>query len=129
MIIGHQYSVNTSSLAALLTGSWRAKPATELPAADVISPIVPQLLYSGTAALIWWRLQSVTPQLGNVLSPFEQAYTYYTVRAAFHEAQAQRVFAFFRAHAIEPVLVKGWTIGRRYPAKGLRPYGDIDLAI
>ena len=79
--------------------------------------------------MVWGQIRSATPQFGDLLSPFEQAYTYYTIRAAFHEAQAQRVFAFFRANAIEPVLVKGWTVGRRYAAKGLRPYGDIDLAI
>jgi hypothetical protein len=87
------------------------------------------LLKSGAAGLVWWRLQSAAPQYGELLVPFQQAYTYYTIRAGFHEAQARSVFAFFRANDIEPVLVKGWSIGRHYPAKGLRPYGDIDLCI
>jgi hypothetical protein len=79
--------------------------------------------------LVWWRLQSAAPQYGNVLDQFQQAYAYYTIRAAFHEAQARDVFTFFRDHDLEPVLVKGWSIGRHYPAKGLRSYGDIDLCI
>jgi Uncharacterised nucleotidyltransferase len=112
-----------------LEGSWRVLPAPEARSAASISHITSQLLNSGTAGLVWWRLQSTAPQLGDLLSPFEQAYTYYTVRAAFHEAQARRAFALFRDHDIEPVLVKGWAIGRRYPVKGLRPYGDLDLCV
>ena len=30
---------------------------------------------------------------------------------------------------IEPILIKGWSIGRRYAEKGLRPYGDLDLIV
>jgi hypothetical protein len=87
------------------------------------------LLNSGTAGLVWWRYKSLAPKRHDLLSPFQQTYTYYTIRAGVHEAQARNAFTLFRANGIEPVLVKGWSIGRRYPAKGLRPYGDIDLSI
>lgn len=112
-----------------LAGSWRATPPSDALAPEVLPAIASLLLKSGTAGLVWWRLQSAAPQCGNALAPFRQAYAYYTIRAAFNEAQAGSLFAFFRAHDIEPVLVKGWTLGRRYPAKGLRPYGDIDLCV
>ncbi|MFL6212879.1 MAG: nucleotidyltransferase family protein [Blastocatellia bacterium] len=84
---------------------------------------------SGTAGLVWRRFQTASLGDGNFLVPFQRAYISYTIHAGFYEAQARNAFALFRAHDIEPVLVKGWSIGRRYPAKGLRPYGDIDLAI
>src|SRR5207247_1088017 len=29
----------------------------------------------------------------------------------------------------DPVLIKGWAIGRLYPEPGLRPYGDLDLVV
>jgi hypothetical protein len=87
------------------------------------------LLKSGATALVWWRLQSAAQYYGDQLSPFQQSYTYFTIRAGVHEAQARSAFAMFRADGIEPVLVKGWSIGRRYPAKGLRPYGDLDLCV
>jgi len=29
---------------------------------------------------------------------------------------------------VEPILGKGWAIARLYPERGMRPYGDIDLA-
>lgn len=120
---------NESMMIETLKESWRDFPTSEILSADVISHIATPLLNSGAAGLVWWRLQSVAPRYGDVLAPFQQAYTYYTIRAGFHEAHARSVFAFFRANGIEPVLVKGWSIGRRYPAKGLRPYGDVDLSI
>src|SRR5581483_2606336 len=119
----------SGSMTQILAQSWKEASPYDDFSPERVPYLTSQLLNSGTAGLVWWRHQSAALQLGDTLSPFERAYTYYTIRTAFHEAQAQRVFAFFRANAIEPVLVKGWAIGRRYPAKGLRPYGDIDLAI
>jgi hypothetical protein len=112
-----------------LAGSWRPVPACENYSPEIIPRIAAPLLKSGTAGLVWWRLQSLAPQYGDLLSPFRDVYAYYTIRAALHEARARHAFAFFRGHDIEPVLVKGWSIGRRYPAKGLRPYGDLDLCV
>src|SRR5437763_12060157 len=106
-------------LALVLAQSWQSPPLENSLPADVIEPSTALLLTGGAAALVWRRLQSAAPQYGDVLAPFPQAYTYYTIRAGFHEAQARSVFAFFRANDIEPVLVKGWSIARRYPAKGL----------
>src|SRR5918911_1475020 len=97
-----------SSMAEVLARSWGTPPAFENFSVDVISHIATTLLNSGTAALVWWRFQSALPQYADVLSPFQQAYTYYTIRAAVHEARARSVFAFMRAHGIEPVLIKGW---------------------
>ncbi len=118
-----------SLMAKILAGSWKTVPASDNLSVDDIPRIATLLVKSGTAGLVWWRLQTDTPQYCNALAPFRQAYAYYTARAAFHEAQARSVFTFFRSQDIEPVLVKGWSIGRRYPAKGLRSYGDIDLCI
>lgn len=112
-----------------LAGSWRTVPAAADLSSDALSRVATLLVQSGTAGLVWWRLQAAASSYGDALAPFQQAYTYYTIRAAFHEAQAQQVFTFFRANRIEPVLVKGWSIGRCYPAKGLRSYGDIDLCL
>jgi hypothetical protein len=116
-------------MAMILAQSWKSSPPNNDLPADVIERSTALLLKSGAAALVWWRLQSAALHYSDLLLPFQQAYAYYTIRAAFHEAQARSVFAFFRANGIEPVLVKGWSVGRRYPTKGLRPYGDIDLCV
>lgn len=118
-----------SLMTETLAGSWRMVPTCENFSPDVISRIATLLLNSGAAGLVWWRFQCTAQQAEEILLPFRQAYVHYTIRAAYHEAQAKGVFTFFRASGIEPVLVKGWSIGRRYPAKGLRPYGDIDICV
>lgn len=41
----------------------------------------------------------------------------------------QEAFTRFRAAGIEPLLVKGWAIARRYPEASLRPYCDVDLCV
>jgi Uncharacterised nucleotidyltransferase len=112
-----------------LAGSWRAVCGSEHSCPDVLPRIAMPLLKGGTAGLVWRRFQSAAADCADLLAPFQQAYAAYTIRAAFYEAQTRSAFTFLRENGIEPVLVKGWTIGRRYPAKGLRPYGDIDLCI
>jgi len=112
----------------ILSQSWRKHPRPNDFSFEVISSAASTLMKSGADGLVWWRFQSSKEQLDYCLLPFRQTYVSYTIRAAYYETQARRAFTFFRAHNIEPVLVKGWAIGRRYPAKGLRPYGDIDLA-
>ncbi len=34
-----------------------------------------------------------------------------------------------RSTSIEPVLIKGWSVARLYPEKGMRPYDDTDLVV
>ncbi len=58
-----------------------------------------------------------------------QVYRLQTLYAGKHELNIQNVFNFLRNSDVEPMLVKGWAIARFYPAKGLRPYGDIDLIV
>lgn len=45
------------------------------------------------------------------------------------EAHVLRAFALFRAHGIEPILIKGWAAGRFYPDSKTRLSTDIDLAV
>lgn len=39
------------------------------------------------------------------------------------------VVRYFRQGGVEPVLVKGWSLGRFYAEPGRRPYGDLDLLV
>lgn len=45
------------------------------------------------------------------------------------EQQLPLLFGALRERGVEPILGKGWAIGRQYPLAGLRPYGDLDLLI
>lgn len=93
---------------------------------DVVTP----LLYdSGAAGLGWWRIRDTNlseTQSGDLL---HQAFRLLTLQARIHEKQIQRIFRALRGNNIEPILIKGWSVARRYPQIGLRPFGDIDLLI
>jgi len=105
---------------------WATSPELSPTDFDVVTP----LLYdSGAAGLGWWRIRdtqlSDTPS-GELL---HQAFRLLTLQARIHEQQIQRIFRVLRAGNIEPILIKGWSVARRYPQIGLRPFGDIDLLI
>src|SRR5207248_570897 len=58
-----------------------------------------------------------------------QAFRLLTLQAAIHQTKVEKVLKCFRSANVEPILIKGWSVARRYPQPGLRPYGDIDLII
>lgn len=47
----------------------------------------------------------------------------------FYEQKIIEVFELFGANGIEPILIKGWSIGRFYPVDKRRGIGDIDLSV
>ena len=52
-----------------------------------------------------------------------------TLEAELRANGLEKAFQLFRSAGIEPILVKGWAIARRYPELGLRPLGDFDLIV
>ncbi|HEX3143977.1 MAG TPA: nucleotidyltransferase family protein, partial [Pyrinomonadaceae bacterium] len=89
----------------------------------------PLLYDSGAAGLGWWTIRDTpladTPS-GELL---HQAFRLLTLQAAIHQTKIEKVFRYLRAAGVEPILIKGWSIARRYPEPALRPYGDIDLLV
>ena len=57
------------------------------------------------------------------------SYRYRVLENAVREHEIRLAFAVLRAAKIEPVLLKGWTVGRLYLVPGMRRLGDIDLLI
>ncbi len=45
------------------------------------------------------------------------------------EHRIKEIFSTFRAHDIEPILIKGWAAGLRYPHPWERYFSDIDIAV
>ncbi len=45
------------------------------------------------------------------------------------EEQIEQAFIFFRDSEIEPILIKGWSVGRFYPHIWERTFSDIDLVV
>jgi hypothetical protein len=117
-----------ASLAALLAGSWRDSP----PAIDGIArldELAPLLHRTGSAALAWSRLRRGAQAGHPAAAGMQQAHRHQTLRAALHRRHVAHVAGVFRAHGVEPILIKGWAAARLYPEEGLRPTGDVDLCV
>jgi hypothetical protein len=116
-------------IAAAYTQAWHSAPPPLTLAATELQEIAPLLLQSSGAALIWRRLRSGNLASHPAAQPLRQAYRLHLLQAAVHEGEIRKAITYLRHVGIEPLLGKGWAIARVYPARGLRPFGDIDLYI
>lgn len=116
-------------LAVVLAGAWRTSPPPLTMSLAELGQVTPLLLSNGTGGLGWWRIRG--SDLGDSESGklLQQAYRLHTLVAAMREQQIVKAVTQIRAAGVEPILAKGWTVGRLYPERGLRPYGDIDLYV
>jgi hypothetical protein len=120
---------NGKLVASLLYQSWRSPSPPLRLSADQLARITPLLLGSGAGALAWWRIQnSDLNELDSALD-LRQAYRVHALHTLVFEADIKNLSALLRSVDVDPVLMKGWAIGRLYPDTALRPYGDIDLCI
>ncbi len=116
--------------ARALRGAWRVEPPpTTLSRAD-LDRVVPHLLATGTGAL-GWRAVRGDPDLAETppAQRLADAHRLHRLHAGLHDRRLDAVLDLCDGLGIDPLLVKGWTIARRYPERGLRPYGDIDLVL
>lgn len=120
-------------IAKLLAGSWSHSPGPATAAENIseaeLLAVTPLLYQSGAAALAWWRIRESALNSSPAGRLLHDAYRQLRLAARVHEREIGKVFSLLRAEGIEPVLVKGWAIARRYPDPALRPYGDIDLCV
>jgi hypothetical protein len=116
-------------IARLLSGSWREQPASPNLSEAELASITQRLCESGAAALAWWRIRNSVLAHTESGERLHNAYRQFRLSAAKHEREIKRVLPPLRAAGIEPVLVKGWAAVRRYPDRGLRAYGDVDLCV
>lgn len=116
-------------VAAFLAGVWRSStPALDLPNGD-LETIAPLLLQTGAGPLAWWRVRQSELQTSETAVELRQAYRLNALNHQIHQAKVDTIFAAVRAAGIEPILIKGWSAARYYPAPGLRPYGDLDICV
>ena len=117
------------TLAAMLTGSWRALPPPFEFSAAELEEMAQTLLWSGGAALCWFRIRHSNLRTTHAAETLHQAYRANTLQAALHERTIEQAVNSLRSARIESVLVKGCAAARLYPEQGLRHYGDIDLCV
>ncbi|MBC7911852.1 MAG: nucleotidyltransferase family protein [Pyrinomonadaceae bacterium] len=116
-------------IASLLSGAWRQMPpAPKLTTAE-LERIAPLLIKSGGGALAFWKLRGTPLESTTAAQDLKQTYRLYTLQAAIHEREIAQVIKLLKPAGIAPVLVKGWSVARKFPEPALRPYGDIDLFI
>ncbi|HYG80182.1 MAG TPA: nucleotidyltransferase family protein, partial [Pyrinomonadaceae bacterium] len=113
----------------VLMGAWREEPAESALTAEELALVTPLLLGSGAAGLGWWRIRHTELRFTNEADELERAYQLNVIRASLQERQLEEVFRLLDSSRIDALLVKGWAAGRAYPAKGLRPSGDLDLVV
>ena len=116
-------------LAEILFTSWRNEPLTLQITEQQLKGLSLLLQNSGAGGLAWWRIHHLPLKDSPVALEFQQLFRLQTLQVAKQENEIKQLFAYMREAGVEPVLVKGWAINRLYPAKGLRPCGDIDLFI
>lgn len=116
-----------SLVAKVLAGSWRVQPPQLNISPEELARVAPLLLGSGAASLGWRQVRNSQLSAAPEALELQQAYRLHTLQAGIHERNIKGVITLFKRAGIEPVLVKGWSVARLYPERGLRPYGDIDL--
>ncbi|HEX8175858.1 MAG TPA: nucleotidyltransferase family protein [Pyrinomonadaceae bacterium] len=116
-------------MAALLAGAWRAEPQAAACTNKELELIAPLLIETGAAALAWRRLRhsgiAETPKAHQL----HEVYRLNHLLSVMYRREVAEVFSLLRSHRIEPVLVKGWAIGRHYAEPEARPCGDVDLCV
>ena len=113
----------------MLEGAWREEPTQTALTAEELAEVTPLLLGSGAAGLAWRRIRHTELRFTNEAEELERDYQLNVIRASLQEQQLAEVFRLLDSSRITALLVKGWAAGRAYPAKGLRPSGDIDIVV
>jgi hypothetical protein len=116
-------------VAHLLAGAWRRNPPPiDLPPED-LEAVSPVLVRQSSAGLVWRRIRESGLEELPGTDALRETYRHHTLQVRLLERQLRAVVTYLRGRGVEPLLAKGWAMGRLYPEAGLRPYGDLDLMV
>jgi len=118
-----------AKVAGVLAGAWHHLPPRLEMSVDALNDITLGLLRSKTGALGWWRVRHSPLRTSAGAVRLREAYHNHGFQAALHSRNLSRIVTRLRSGGVEPLLVKGPAIGRLYPERGLRPFGDLDLCV
>lgn len=122
--------IDGKSISRFLAGSWREAGSHAHFDRDETRAIAPILLAGGAGPLAWWRLGGGELESeGPPVPEFHQAYRIWRLLLREKEANASFAVALLREKGIQAIVFKGAVAARLYPDLGLRPYGDVDLAV
>lgn len=114
-------------VARALAGSWRVEPDPVALSEEELTQAVPPLLKTGCSALAWRSVRH-SPLAGSPSARLlHDGSRLHRIQLAVREQELEAVVAAFSRVEVHPLLVKGWSVARYYPERGLRPYGDLDF--
>jgi hypothetical protein len=138
-------------VAMILAGSWRRHPPQIVLTAPALEAAVPLFAAGGAGGLAWHRLRDflrapggsrqtcetasrltrdrLQTGLGLPCRELQQHHRLQTLAGIHHEAAVQELVQRLRVVGVEPILIKGWSLARLYPERGLRPSSDVDLCV
>lgn len=116
--------------ARALRGAWRATPPPPLIDPDQLDTIASHLQHAGLTGLVWWAMKD-TPALADDErgASFRDTFHRQVLDQRLHEVKLGVVLDLTTRLGLDPLLLKGWSVARRYPSPGMRPCGDVDLAV
>src|SRR5262249_23029485 len=126
---GRAFDGRGRRMAFVLGGAWRPPPPPLEISRETLDDIALGLLRSKTGALAWWRVRSSSLRASAAGERLREAYHHHGFQTALHARNLTRIVTRLRAGGVDPLLVKGPAIGRLYPERGLRPFGDLDLCV
>lgn len=116
--------------AKALRGSWRAVPPVSALSLTELEAVTPHMHATGTSGLVWWTIRNDAKLNASVAAPELLArFRTLALDLALHEVRLAAALDLAAAAGAEPLLLKGWSVARLYPSPGLRPCGDVDLAV
>lgn len=116
-------------LTMLLCQSWRRDVRPAPLSREELDAILPLALRNGTAALAWRRIRGTALAMTKSGWRLRNGQLSIATYAAAGEAALKSILALDGLSDADPILVKGWTHARLYPAQAMRPYSDVDLFV
>ena len=119
-------------VARVLAGSWREDVAPtdfSVDESNGLPQVIGILLSSGAGALASKTLRECNVLDDASRNDLHNIHRYFAITNTVHEQSVTAVFKHLRSHNIEPILIKGWGIGRMYAESTRRPFGDIDICV
>lgn len=116
--------------AAALRGAWRAAPPPPAIGERELDAVADHLLGNGLGGLAWWAVRS-DPGLASSshAAALQDTFRMQALHRGLHEVKLTKVLGLADDLGLDPLLLKGWSVARRYPSPGLRSCGDVDLAV
>jgi hypothetical protein len=117
----------SETLAQALAGGWRAAPPPLDLSRTRLEAVVPVLIATGAAGIVWRRLDAAEPTPGSAAARLQEADRFNRLHTALMEENLTRVVLILQEREITPLLAKGWAVSAYYAERALRPYVDLDL--